>query len=165
MRSFSDKGFSLIETLVAVSVLLVSIAGPMTIATKGYGSALYARDQIVAFYLAGEAVEYVRNVRDTNILNGASWLDGLSSCMDGRTCSIDVRNASIAECVGGCSPLLYDEATGFYGASAGDPSPFTRSVAIAAVASDEVSITVTISWRTGVLPRTFTVREFMLNWQ
>ncbi len=56
VRSFkhatSLTGFTLVETLVAVTILLVAIAGPMTIASRGMQNAYYAGDQTTAIYLA-----------------------------------------------------------------------------------------------------------------
>jgi len=160
------SGFTLIETLVAISILLVSIAGPFTIAIKSLSSAVFARDQITAFYLAQEAVEYVRNVRDSNVLAGKDWLSGLSFCLNGRTCTIDAPNNAIEECGGGqCAALKYNASTGFYNYENGEDSMFTRTVALTAINENETAVSVTISWRTGLLSRTFNMRENILDWQ
>src|SRR3989344_4356012 len=67
----TSRGFTLIETLVAVSFLTVAIVAPMTLTTKSLSTAYYARDQITSFHLAQEAIETVRHVRDGNILSNA----------------------------------------------------------------------------------------------
>ena len=161
----AQVGFTLVETLVAISVLLVSLAGPLTIATKGLSTSLFARDQVVAFYLAGEAVEYVRNVRDTNILNNRPWLTGLDACFGSGMCAVDVKNSRVDDCAGACAPLRYDPLTDFYSYSAGDASPFRRTVSMTTVNADEVSINVTVSWKTGALTKQFSIQEHILNWQ
>src|SRR4051812_13810349 len=62
MRAFHvqnpRRAFTLVESMVAISILALAVTGPMIIAQKGIGSAIYAKDQITAFYLAQEAVEY-----------------------------------------------------------------------------------------------------------
>ncbi len=89
----THTGFTLVETLVAITVLLLSIAAPLTIAARSLFSAYYARDQITAYYLAEEAIEYVKNARDTTFLNdvlnssvpvanNTDWLLGLHDCID-----------------------------------------------------------------------------------
>ena len=60
----TSRGFTLIETLVAVSLLAVVIVAPMSLTTQSLSSAYYARDQMTAFHLAQEAIESVRSVRD-----------------------------------------------------------------------------------------------------
>ena len=91
------KGFTLIETLVAILILTTAIAGPLTIASRGLNAALIAKDQTTASYLAQDAIEYVRAVRDTNRLLGGDWLTGaggsgaitnLSGCIS-QNCIVD----------------------------------------------------------------------------
>src|SRR6185437_13507555 len=78
-----NKGFTLIETLVAVLLLSIAIVGPMTIAQKGLQTALISKDQATAFNLAQDAIEFVRFARDTNCLvagpggcPAGNWLHG-----------------------------------------------------------------------------------------
>jgi hypothetical protein len=74
-----------VETLVAIAVLMIAVAGPLVIASKGLTAALYARDQMIASLLAQESMEKIKNLRYNNIANietgGRSWLYGMSSCI------------------------------------------------------------------------------------
>lgn len=63
-----NNGFTLVETLVAVTILVVASLGPIAIAAQGIASAAYAKDQVTASYLAQEGVEFVRHVRDSYAL-------------------------------------------------------------------------------------------------
>ncbi len=58
------KGLTLVETLVAISILTISVIGPLGIIAQALHTSYYTRDQMTAYYLAQEAVEYVRNLRD-----------------------------------------------------------------------------------------------------
>ena len=61
----SGAGFTLIETLVAVAIIMLAIAGPLVSANRALVSAYIARDQLTASYLGQEGVEYVRRMRDS----------------------------------------------------------------------------------------------------
>lgn len=171
-----QRAFTLVETLLAVTILVISMSGPLTIAAKSLNSALFAKDQITAFYLAQESVEYLRNVRDINALNGRSsadpssanyWLTGISHCINVQ-CTVQPTGASIASaivaCGGECAPLKYDSATGFYGYSSGEESQFTRYVTLEKVTDNEYSIISTVSWH-GLVSSQFVVRENIFNWE
>ena len=171
--SQTKSGFTLIETLVAISILLVSIAGPLTIASKGLSAAVYAKDQITAIYLTQEAVEFIKNKRDQNTLNSSNWLAGFGipgitpNCTTSRGCIVDIKNNTINECpASGCLPLRYSQTSGLYSYNASDPATFyTRTVRVSSVNSDEVTVEVGIGWTTGVFNRSFVVRSNIYNWQ
>jgi len=158
-------GFTLVETLIAVTILITSLVGPLVVAQKGLISANFARDQVAASYLAGEAVEYIRNKRDENALAGLSWLNGLYSCIDGK-CAIDVINDAISACSENCPNLQVDPENGFYGYGNGwVNSIFKREVKISNINDSEVAIAVTVLWKSGILAREFILRENIFDWQ
>ncbi len=63
-KTGGKKGFTLIETFIAISILMVVIVGPLTLSQRSLSSAKYARDRITAYYLAEDAIEYIRHLRD-----------------------------------------------------------------------------------------------------
>jgi prepilin-type N-terminal cleavage/methylation domain-containing protein len=83
-----QKAFTLVETLVAISILTIALTGPLAIIAQALRSSYFSRDQITAYYLAQEAVEYIRNQRDFNGLQGVSapaaedWLHGVATDSD-----------------------------------------------------------------------------------
>lgn len=54
--------------MVAISLLMLALIPPMSLAAQSLTAAYYARNQITAFYLAQEGIEVVRAVRDDNII-------------------------------------------------------------------------------------------------
>lgn len=176
-------GFTLVESMVAISILSLAVTAPLLIAQKGIGAAIYSRDQITAFYLAQEAVEYVRNVRDTNRITGEWWLAHFSPCqpyvagggcdtingnfrIDAKYRDFTTANA-IVPCSGACPVLQYDPNDNLYTYSAGSPTQFTRTITLdnTAGGGKEVLVSVTISWTTALFApqRTFAVKEYIFN--
>ena len=62
------KAFTLVETLVAIGVLMIAIVGPFTEVEHALTASDVARDQLVGTSLAQEGLEYVLSIRDGNYL-------------------------------------------------------------------------------------------------
>ena len=165
------RAFTLVETLVAISILLLALAGPMSIAARALSSAYYARDEVGAYYLAQEGIEYVRAVRDQNFLTSSPWLAGLDSSAGSDkdcitfSCMVDVPNFSHSVCSGVCSKLLVTSSGGLYNKASGAESPYTRVLTIEPVSANEVAVKVTVSWMSGRIPRTFQLVDHLFRSQ
>ncbi|MBU3968647.1 type II secretion system GspH family protein [Patescibacteria group bacterium] len=160
-----NSGFTLVETLIAITILVSAIVGPMVVVQKSLSSANFAKSQIISFHLAGEAIEYIRNKRDGNTLSGVSWINGLSECID-KKCAVDTVNDTISQCSENCPNLQFDSINGFYGYDSNwEDSIFNRVVEIKSINEEELSILVTIFWKSGVFTKEFSVRENLFNWQ
>lgn len=181
-----SRGFTLIETLVAVLLLTTAVAGPLTLASKSLISALVAKDQIIAFFLAQDAVEFVRFARDTNLLQGGDWITGagaasgvdLSNCKAANGCYFDsglqnpttVSACSSTNCkspITSSSLYLYDNNGRYYYNSSGTKKTlFVREVLMTdVVAGEEVNLTVRVYWSdTAGKERKVEVRENLFNW-
>ena len=103
-----QSGFSLVETLVAITVLLIVIVGPMTIITSTTRSTSFARDQVIAFFLAQEGAELAQKARDDIILDA---FDGGSGTWSGFT---DAASGEFRYCFDstGCGLEILDDAAG-----------------------------------------------------
>lgn len=64
----SIKGFTLIETMVAITILTVAVSGTFFVANSSINASSIARDQLTASYFAQEGIELVRQARDNNYL-------------------------------------------------------------------------------------------------
>lgn len=185
-RKQASSGLTLIETLVAVTLLAVAIVAPMSLTTQSLSSAYYARDQMTAFHLAQEAIESVRSVRDENILAGQlDLLEGIPSgnvpfVIDTRDNEMTVCNQGTpAQCpymrtpTSSSDPTFYayrnvDSSEDIYSTPLGWANTrFRRTIRAEMLAgtNDEMRVTVVVSWQTGAFQvRTVTMRENLYRW-
>lgn len=70
-----NKGFTIVETLVAISILMIAIVGPLTVANRGYLAALDAKYESVAINYSQEALEYISYIKDNRIWG--DWSPGV----------------------------------------------------------------------------------------
>ena|SRR3989344_2445689 len=166
-----NRAFTLIETLVAISILMIAVASPLTIAQKGLASAIYAKDQIIASYLAQDAIEYIINASGKNVADGNGWLNGITGngkCDTGCKISTDIdftSTGAIENCGGACPVLKYDKSSHIYSHTLVDDSPFTRTVKVVESPTNEALITVTMSWKDKGADRSLDFYTRVFNWR
>lgn len=183
-----NAGFSLVETLVAISILLVVVSGVMALVYQVSSSSQGVVNRLTASYLAADAAEFLQSERDsywlTNtgntldgwINDGALYTDSVSACTSGNPCRVDTRinNADIQPCSGSCDPLDYNSSQRLYGHDSGagwEASKFTRSFVIEENSSldsdadtDEIIVTVTVSWNDGSTTRQLELTKSLTAW-
>ncbi|MFA5934476.1 MAG: prepilin-type N-terminal cleavage/methylation domain-containing protein [Candidatus Paceibacterota bacterium] len=135
-------GFTLIEALVAISLLMIAISSPMMLAQKGLSSSILSRDQMVATFLVQDGIEAIKNVRDYTAINqNASttyspnterdWLFDLGDCIcdelegdecdlandDAKYCNVDSTdglNVSSQDLLESAGPIYASFNDGFF---------------------------------------------------
>lgn len=189
-----NKGFTLIEALIAIFILTVSVSSMLGVTASSANSARYANNEITANYLLQEAVDYIKNNRDTiafqkrEVLNygWAGFLNKYGSpssrCFNQSTgCDIKMENfnpASLSQndivstCTTDfdCGALYYnngEEPAFFYShdSNSGFESNFKRTIVMKTIDTDQIQITVTVKWKNGNLPKSQTLVAYLLNWQ
>ncbi len=168
-RQDNKRGFTIIETLVAVFILLITTTGPLTFTQSGLRSSFLARDQITAFYLAQDSIEYLKNLRDQNqIAANDTWLDQFGACApvsegaDGTvSCNIDSILDQTAECIisptnpnGTCPALYYEVNKGNFSMTNGtdfEVSKYTRTMYVTLINAKELQVIVEVSWDSQLL--------------
>ncbi len=181
-----NNGFTLIETLVALSIFSFSILALVATSTSSLTSLNYARNRVVANYLSQEGIESVRNVRDSAVVLNpeTGWTDFKSAMQSGGCasvggCNIDSlvnsqdpgTDTGISPCVGDQACVLYaDSSTGYLGTSAvDDPTNFRRVIQLIEESSDtgisEFRITSTVYWMDGGNEKTLALIEYIYDWQ
>ena len=157
-------GFSLLETTVAVAILVAAVIGPLTLASSSIRSSSQAKNNLVAAGLAQEGVELMRNFRAKNVFNDIDWTTGMDSCFSAAGCQIDAASLEIAPCGTFCSYLNFDQNSGLYSYGAGAAAIFMRTINIETISADEIKIKVLVAWQERFGPQKFTLEEYLLDW-
>lgn len=182
----SERGFTIIETLVALTIFTMAITGMLVLTGQGVLGTSYAKNRLTAGFLAQEAIELFRYARDTTILNNPStgWDTYIvpfanGNCQEGSVgCAIDTRILvsndpaqmflNIVSCASASCTLYYDDTTGSYSNQVlGTPTVFTRSITVSPVSfgtSQFVRVTATVSWKEGSGTRSLSATENLFDW-
>lgn len=171
--------------MIAVTILTLSISGPLLGASRAVVIAQNSKDQLTASYLAQEALEYVRAMRDDAYLAAASgndastvaWADftqgssawSITSCIS-TACTLDpARSMGYGATLSlfaysGDAPLHLSN--GIYTQQQiGTPTIFTRTIQASTVSTTEEKITSTVTWSSRGTTNTMTVIDHLTPWQ
>lgn len=157
------RGQALIESIVAMSVLIIGFLAVLTLLNQSYGLNRSVADNLTATYLASEGVEMVKNIIDTNAKNGTTWNDV------GVTLPGDYILAPDGRSLVAGNPALYYDTTAntyTYDSFGTRRSPFSRWIHVEFPGPDELMVDVTVSWtgRGGVNEKTV-LEDHFLNWR
>ena len=182
----SDSGFSIIEALVAITVLLLAFAGPLTIVARGLNTALLAQENVTAFFLAQEGIELVLERRDSHVLdnlddnnkkmkNGAPvdapafWQWRPSECGGAPTnaskaCGLDVAG-NVADCssnMDNCDIWKHSGLPHWRIVSSSETTKYNRIINID-MTNDSAHITSTVTWDSFLGSKDFTAETYIYN--
>jgi prepilin-type N-terminal cleavage/methylation domain-containing protein len=154
-----QKGFTLIEAMVALVILSASLGPMLYLANTAVNSAFIIRDNMIASGLAQEGVEVVRSIRDANWLNGLAFNSGLA---DGSY-RLEWNSTSLLA-LSSSPPLKLD--TGLYNYSSGTVTPFTRTITIYNVNAYQIRVTSQVSWQLrGGATKTIQAESHLFDWK
>jgi type II secretory pathway pseudopilin PulG len=181
-KMWRSGGFTILESIVAILVLSLSISGVFSAVRQGLSQTTIAKEEVRAFYLAQEAVEIIRNQRDANRLASINnhtvtpWLSEISNvpsdpCYFGKICQVDATGPGgnyLFPCGAGwdsCEFLRQNSSSFIYGYDSSWPvTNLKREVQIEQVSADEISITVRVSWKKGLITYEFKAKTHLFNW-
>ncbi len=104
-----QKGFTLVETLVAIAIIMTAITGPYAAAVQTINASRIAREHTVATFLAQEGVEAARAERDkvylhdcftsTGCSGSTAWwnndfVKAITACTSSNPCILDTSKSS-----------------------------------------------------------------------
>ena len=181
----NEKGFTLIEVLVALTLFAFAITGVITAAVKSGININSAKNRLTANYLAQEGIELMRAKRDSYVLSSDTfthgWQDFSADVTSNCTgpCDVDVNSlANLVSTSGGgfysCVPQtacnLNYSSDGFYIHGIGTLTPFNRELIVTPFVSSgetfphELEITSTVTWKEGLTTQSLSMNESLFNW-
>lgn len=180
MHPMQSRGFTLIETMVAITVLAIALVGPFVAVRSALTTSYIARDQLTASSLAQEGLEYIRSIRDNNYLASPqrSWTNGLTtfSCYGASPtgyCIVDPTQGDVhssATAVRACTSIatckfLYLSSSNLYNQQdEGTETKFKRTLQIREISATEIEITARVEWTTSGSAYSVTVVDIIRDW-
>jgi type II secretory pathway pseudopilin PulG len=165
-----ERGFSLIETVIALGVMSTVLLGLAALLTAGARRISSAPGDLTATQKAAEAIENVFSARDTqtlrwaqirNVADGGIFLDGPQPLREaGPDGLIDTADDTGEETVVLPGP---DQLLGTTDDVTVSLVGFTRQIRITDVEANLRLITVTITYQQGSAVRTYTLTTYISN--
>ena len=152
-----SKSFTLIETITAIFILTTGILATFSLISYLISISSISSQKLIAAYLAQEGIEIVRNIRDTNLVNGKNWDFGLNN----GDWQADYNDNALSQYTGA---FLNLETTGFYGYDFGARTPFRRKINLQK-GEDTLNILVEVSWQERGRSHSLTAQAKLYNWQ
>jgi prepilin-type N-terminal cleavage/methylation domain-containing protein len=139
-----NAGFTLIESMIAIALIVSGITGLMVLVNRSMGFANLAFNQLTAANLAQEGIELVRNIRDNNWMNKKNWLTGLNvgtyqiDYLDGKLIDFSEREEQT---------LFFDEDNGYsYIYASGGETFYYRKIELTLINDNELRVKSIIIW-------------------
>lgn len=153
----SKKGFTIIEMLVAVFIFTVAISALTLMAGRGIKTANNSQQRITAEFLAIEAMEVVRNVRDSALISsGVTATENVfssSGCYNlpadenqNKTCSFSYSGNGVPSLQSCTTCDLYLGSTGYTYTTTSTETPFVRKIYLHKLNQNEVLVRVVVEW-------------------
>jgi hypothetical protein len=165
----SRKGQSLIEVIVAITVLTVGFLGISSLLSRSLALNRVTANEVTATYLAAEGVEIAKNLIDHDVYGESSGQTaGWGACFgNGGDFELDYTTAdcrTLASFAG--DPLWYHAGTHLYDYSAngGTATSFTRMIRVA-TNGDEITVTAEVLWTGfGGSPGSINLEDHFYKW-
>jgi len=121
-KIFKKKGLTMLEMVITISVLTIGLTGTFALVSGIISRTTTSSFRLIAAYLGQEGIEIVRNIRDTNWLEGFNWDEGLAG--EGEADYDDYSLGSFQD------RFLNLDGNGFYSYNPGTQTKFKRKITI-----------------------------------
>lgn len=168
MPRISDrKGNLLVESIVAISVILIGFLGVLGLLSRSVGVNKDVSHKFIATYLAAEGIEVVKSLLDKNFADGLAWND---CCSDGIY-EADYDDTALTELGEAPRPLLFDESVSSYNYDSGEQSLFMRVIEIEEFdrnddgRTDELKILSRVEWSRRGEAQAIELEDHFFDWR
>ncbi len=158
MSKQNQKGFGLLEVIVAILIVSVGVVGILTLASMSLRGASVSKMRLIASGLAQEGIEMVRDMRRSN-MEWDNWY-ALVSDGDYRVQYDSTNLMSFSE-----TPLKLDTNNGLYQYTSGDNTLFYRKITLETISADEVKVVVEVKWPVKGDWYYLTAEDKLWNWK
>lgn len=156
-----NRGFTLIEALVALVLIAIATGPVLILATSAVNVSSRIEHNLIASNLAQEGIEVVRNIRDTNWLNGSAFDNNLST----GTWRVQWNTVGGGLMAVGANPVLRKN-NGLYNYLIGTNTAFRRTIIISKPNSGELVLISSVTWaERGNINRTVSAESHLFDWR
>lgn len=161
-RHQPKPGFTLVEVITVLFIMSLGLIGILSLIVQNIQSQNYNKNSLIAYQLAQEGVELIRQVRDTNWINDVNFNTSLAA----GNYTIDYLN--LTPQTAGSDPVVLkiDASSGFYSHSVGDDSNFSRLITIEDYDSgNAIRVLSEVLWSDGRKLTSFDVEAILYDWK
>jgi hypothetical protein len=167
LRSFfsSDStGFTLIEALVALTLLTVGLIPAFLQASNAVALSASIRNTLIAAHVAQEGIEITRSIRDSNWFAGRPFSTGLDACESGCRVQWDIQE--VLPLSGGRAQQRLRQAkeAGLLQYDSGDETLFSRTMIITPIGAGELQVSSQVNWRERSGNKSFVIEYHLYDW-
>ncbi|MCX6759705.1 MAG: hypothetical protein NT012_04050 [Candidatus Nealsonbacteria bacterium] len=165
MTNSNNKSFTILEVILAIFILTVAAFASFSLIQQTVVGVSLNQSKLIAYYLAQEGVEIVRNIRDTNWLHqGEEWTTGLA-VGDGEQ-EADYQSTTLESYLG---RYLKIDTNGFYNYISGIETKFKRKILVTESIDGDgylyLEVKVIVEWSERGMEHNTKVINHLYKWQ
>ncbi|MCX6737510.1 MAG: prepilin-type N-terminal cleavage/methylation domain-containing protein [Candidatus Parcubacteria bacterium] len=167
------NGFSLIEALIAIGILIVGILSAFLLLVRTTSTIPAMQERLRAVNLAQEGIELVRALRDSDFVSGVvgGFKDFLPTdeCQREDNCQIDVNSSGNIDLVtnANITPLIFHTDSFLYNYNSSgstEESIFSRQIIIDSNQDDWMDVTVEVEYSIKGKEQIIIATDRLYNW-
>lgn len=164
IQGSKNSGFSLMEVMMAIFIILVGLVGVMALISKSITAGSQSASRLIAANLAQEGIEVVKNIRELNYDPATGWDTWHANIING-TYSVQYDSQVFGSSANNF--LYFHASTGLYdyNAGGGTLSPLRRSITLTRMSASSTDVISTVTWTERGNNKSVIVEDILWNWR